>query len=126
MAKKSKKNKPTPEQMPIIHPHAAGIDVGAEEHWVCVPADRDAQPLQTLSAFPCDWHRLADWLTVCRITTVVMESTGVSWIPLFQMLEARGFQVALVNARHVKNVPGRPKTDRLDWQWLQRLHRYGF
>ena len=61
MAKQGKQNTPTPDNMPILHPHAAGIDVGAEEHWVCVPADRDAQPVQTLSAFPCDWHRLADW-----------------------------------------------------------------
>ena len=125
MAKKGKKNKPTPENMPIIHPHAAGIDVGAEEHWVCVPADRDAQPIQKFSAFTCDLHRLADWLTTCRVTTVVMESTGVYWIPLFQILEARGFEVALVNARHVKNVPGRPKTDRFDCRWLQKLHTYG-
>jgi len=122
MAKKGKKNTPTPENMPIIHPHAAGIDVGAEEHWVCVPADRDAQPIQKVSAFPCDLHRLADWLKACGITTVAMESTGVYWIPLFQILEARGFEVALVNARHVKNVPGRPKTDRFDCRWLQKLH----
>ena len=125
MAKKGKQNTPTPENMPILHPHAAGIDVGAEEHWVCVPADRDAQPVQKLSAFTCDLHRLADWFTACRITTVVMESTGVYWIPLFQILEARGFEVALVNARHVKNVPGRPKTDRFDCRWLQKLHTYG-
>jgi transposase len=125
MAKKGKKTKPIPENMLIIHPHAAGIDVGAEEHWVCVPADRDAQPVQKFSAFTCDLHRLADWLTACRITTVVMESTGVYWIPLFQILEARGFEVALVNARHVKNVPGRPKTDRFDCRWLQKLHTYG-
>jgi len=125
MAKKGKKNTPSPENMPILHPHAAGIDVGAEEHWVCVPADRDAQPVQKFSAFTCDLHRLADWLTACRITTVVMESTGVYWIPLFQILEARGFEVALVNARHVKNVPGRPKTDRFDCRWLQKLHTYG-
>ena len=125
MAKKGKKNTPTLENMPLIHPHAAGIDVGAEEHWVCVPADRDAQPVQKFSAFTCDLHRLADWLTTCRITTVVMESTGVYWIPLFQILEARGFEVALVNARHVKNVPGRPKTDRFDCRWLQKLHMYG-
>ncbi len=125
MAKKGKKNKPTPENMPIIHPHAAGIDVGAEEHWVCVPADRDAQPIQTFSAFTCDLHRLADWLKACGITTVAMASTGVYWIPLFQMLETRGFEVALVNARHVKNVPGRPKTDRFDCRWLQKLPTYG-
>ena len=125
MAKKGKKHTPSPENMPILHPHAAGIDVGAEEHWVCVPADRDAQPVQKLSAFTCDLHRLADWLTACRMTTVVMESTGVYWIPLFQILEARGFEVALVNARHVKHVPGRPKTDRFDCRWLQKLHTYG-
>ena len=125
MAKKGKKTKPMPDNMLIIHPHAAGIDVGAEEHWVCVPADRDAQPVQKFSAFTCDLHRLADWLTACRITTVVMESTGVYWLPLFQILEARGFEVALVNARHVKNVPGRPKTDRFDCRWLQKLHTYG-
>jgi transposase len=125
MAKKDKKNTPSPENMPILHPHAAGIDVGAEEHWVWVPADRDAQPVQKFSAFTCDLHRLADWLTACRMTTVVMESTGVYWIPLFQILEARGFEVALVNARHVKNVPGRPKTDRFDCRWLQKLQTYG-
>jgi transposase len=125
MAHIGKKTKPTPEGMPLVHPHAAGIDVGAEEHWVCVPADRDAQPIQKFSAFTCDLYRLADWLTACRITTVVMESTGVYWIPLFQILEARGFEVALVNARHAKNVPGRPKTDRFDCRWLQKLHSYG-
>ena len=125
MAKKGKKNTPSPENMPILHPHAAGSDVGAEEHWGGVPADRDAQPVQPFSAFTCDLHRLADWRTACRITTVVMESTGVYWIPLFQILEVRGFEVALVNARHVKNVPGRPKTDRFDCRWLHKLHTYG-
>ena len=125
MAKKGKKHKTTPENLPIIHPHAAGIDVGAQEHWVCVPPDRDAQPIQTLSAFPCDVHRLAHWFPTCRVTTVAMESTGVYWIPLFQILEARGFEVALVKARHVKNVPGRPHTDRFDCRWLQKLPAYG-
>src|SRR5438128_11402391 len=107
MAPRGKKTKPTPEDMPLVHPHAAGIDVGAEEHWVCVPADRDVQPIQKFSAFTCDLYRLADWLTTCRITTVVMESTGVYWIPLFQILEARGVEVALVNALHVQHVAGR-------------------
>jgi hypothetical protein len=125
MAKKGKKHTPAPKHMPLIHPHAAGIAVGAEEPWVCVPADRDAQPVQKFRAFTCDWHRLADWLQACGITTVVMESTGVSWIPLLQILETRGFAVALVNARHVKNVPGRPKTDRFDCRWRQKLHSDG-
>src|SRR5436309_2308929 len=125
MAHKGKKTKPTPEGLPLVHPHAAGIDVGAEEHWVCVPADRDSQPIQTLRAFTCDVPRLADWVTTCRITTVVMESTGVYWMPLLQILEARGFEVALGNARHAKHVPGRPQTDRCDGRWLQKLHRYG-
>src|SRR6266699_6053769 len=124
MAKKGKQTKPIPDNMLIIHPHAAGIDVGAEEHWVCVPADRDAQPVQKFSAFTCDLHRLADWFTACRVTTVAMESTGVYWIPLFQILEARGFSVFLVNAHHVKNVPGR-KSDVSDCQWLQYLHSVG-
>src|SRR5207244_10989380 len=70
MAKKGKKTTPLPENMPLIHPHAAGLDVGAEEHWVCVPAERDAQPIQKCSAFPCDLPRLADWLKACGLTTV--------------------------------------------------------
>jgi transposase len=125
MAKQGKQHTRTLENMPMLHPHAAGIDMGAEEHGVCVPADRDAQPVQQLSAFPCDLPRLADWLTTCRMTTVVMESTGVYWMPLFQILEARGFEVALVHARHVNNVPGRPQTDRCDCRWLQKVQRSG-
>jgi len=125
MAKKGKKHKPTPENMPMIHPPAAGIDGGAEEHWVCVPTDRDAQPVQTLRAFTCDLHRLADWLKACGITPVAMASTGVYWMPLVQLLEARGFAVALVQARHVKHVPGRPTTDRFDGRWRQKWHTSG-
>jgi transposase len=125
MAKKGKQTKPMPANRLIIPPHAAGIDVGAEEHWVCGPADCAAQPVQKFRALTCDLHRLADWLTACRIPAVVRESTGVSWLPLFQILEARGFAVALVHARHVKNVPGRPKTERFDCRWLQKLHTYG-
>src|SRR6266702_3475447 len=125
MAHTGKKTKPTPEGMPLGHPHAAGIDVGADEHWVCVPADRDVQPIQQLSAFPCALYRLADWLTACRITTVVMASTGVYGMPLWQMLAARGFAVAVVNARHAQHVPGRPQPDRCDGRWLPKLQSYG-
>jgi len=112
--------------MPLIHPHAAGIDGGAEEQWGCVPADRDVQSVQQLRACPCDVPRLADWLTTCRLTTVVMASTGVDWMPLFHLLEAQGFEVALVHARHVNNVPGRPQTDRFDGRGLQKWHPDGF
>lgn len=107
-----------------IHLHAAGIDIGSKEHFVAVPGDRDTAPVRSFRTFTADLHRLADWLRACRIETVAMESTGVYWIPLFQILEARGFQVLLVNARHVKNLPGR-KTDVADCQWLQQLHTFG-
>jgi len=114
----------TQEIFQMINPNAAGIDVGSEEHWVAVPEDRDEQPVRKFGCFTSDLYALADWLKKCRIETVAMESTGVYWIPLFQILESQGFEVKLVNARHVKNVPGR-KTDVLDCQWLQRLHTFG-
>ena len=104
--------------------NAAGIDVGASSHFVAVPADRAEPPVQEFEAFTADLYRLADWLTQCGVETVVMESTGVYWIPLFGVLEGRGFQVMLVDPRRIKNVPGR-KTDVLDYQWLQQLHTYG-
>ena len=113
-----------PVTMPVLHPHAGGIDVGATELYVCVPLDRDPQPIRRFGVFTADLHTLADWLTQCGVTSVAMESTGVYWIPLFQILETRGFDVCLVNARHVKNVPGR-KTDVQDCQWLQYLHSVG-
>jgi transposase len=117
---------PTPHSSLLerINPNAAGIDCGAEEHYVAVPADREAVPVRSFATFTTDLHRLADWLTACGITTVAMESTGVYWIPLYEILEARGLDVVLVNARHVKNVPGR-KTDVVDCQWLQELHSVG-
>jgi transposase len=108
----------------VMNPNAAGIDVGSAEHWVAVPEDRDNQPVRSFTCFTADLHAMADWLKTCAIQTVVMESTGVYWIPLYQLLERQGFDVKLVNARHVKNVPGR-KTDVSDCQWLQRLHTYG-
>lgn len=106
--------------MPLLHPPAAGIDGGAEAQWGCVPADRAAQPRQQLSALPCDVHRLADWLQACGSTTVAMASPGGDGMPLLQMLEARGFAGALVYARHVKPVPGRPHTERVDGRWLHK------
>lgn len=108
----------------VIHPNAAGIDVGAEESYVAVPADRDKNPVRRFGCFTEDLHGLAQWLQGCGIDTVAMESTGVYWVPLLQVLESYGLEVYLVNARHYKNVPGR-KTDVLDCQWLQRLHSFG-
>ena len=110
--------------MGMINPNAAGIDIGSEEHWVAVPEDRDEQPVRSFACFTADLYALADWLEQCGIETVAMESTGVYWIAAFQVLETRGFEVKLVNARHVKNVPGR-KTDVMDCQWIQRLHSFG-
>lgn len=109
----------------MINPNAAGIDVASEQMWGCVPADRAETPVRKFGAFTCDLYAIAEWLTTCRVTSVAMESTGIYWIPLYQVLEARGFEVCLVNARQMKNVSGRPKTDRLDCQWIQRLHSYG-
>lgn len=113
------------QQLAMINPNAAGIDVASEEMWVCVPADRAETTVRKFGAFTCDLQAIADWLTECRVTTVAMESTGIYWIPLYQILETRGFEVCLVNARQMKNVSGRPKTDRLDCRWIQRLHSYG-
>ena len=111
-------------QFSRINPNAAGLDVGSTFHVVAVPADRDEKPVRTFRTFSGDLYRLADWLQAKGIQTVAMESTGVYWIPVFEILEARGFEVLLVNARHVKNVPGR-KTDVNDAQWLQQLHEHG-
>ena len=108
----------------ITHPNAAGIDIGSASHYVAVPPDRDDEPVREFSSFTEDLHALADWLKACKVDTVAMESTGVYWIPLFELLESRGFTVLLVNARHVKNVSGR-KSDVLDCQWLQQLMSYG-
>ena len=123
-----RKGNVNPEDLSQLNLNAAGIDVGATSHYVAVPADRAEQPVQEFEAFTTDLYRLADWLAGCSVETVVMESTGVYWIPLFGVLEERGFQVMLqvmlVDPRRIKNVPGR-KTDVLDCQWLQQLHTYG-
>jgi transposase len=108
----------------ITHPNAAGIDIGSASHFVAVPPDRDDEPVREFPSFTVDLNALADWLQACAVDTIAMESTGVYWIPLFELLESRGFTVLLVNARHVKNVSGR-KSDVLDCQWLQQLMTYG-
>ncbi len=115
---------PTVDILEQINHHAAGLDIGSAEIWAAVPVDRDAQSVQVFPTFTVDLHALADWLEKCGIKTVAMESTGVYWIPVYEVLESRGFEVYLVNARDVKNVPGR-KTDILDCQWIQQLHTYG-
>jgi transposase len=117
---------PRPKVMalPTLSPNAAGLDIGSAEIWAAVPANRDAEPVRPFGTFTPDLNALADWLQACGITPVAMESTGVYWIPIFELLEARGFQVFLVNARHLKNVPGR-KTAVLDCQWIQYLHSVG-
>lgn len=125
MARKRKESSKTSQTaMPVMRPDAAGIDIGATEIFVAVPADRVTENVRSFPTFTQDLYATADWLKACRIQTVAMESTGVYWIPLFQILEERGFEVCLVNARHVKNVPGR-RTDVSDCQWLQFLHSVG-
>ena len=125
MAKpKRRKHRKLDRSLPEMRPNAGGIDVGATEVFVAVPADRDKDSVRSFPTFTQDLYELADWLKQCRVDTVAMESTGVYWIPLFQILEARGIEVHLVNAQHVHHVPGR-KSDVLDCQWLQYLHSVG-
>src|SRR5256712_786442 len=125
MAKtKKRKHRKLDRSLPVMRPNAGGIDIGATEIFVTVPADRDNESVRSFPTFTQDLHALADWIQQCRVDTVAMESTGVYWIPLFQILEARGIEVHLVNAQHVHHVPGR-KSDVLDCQWLQYLHSVG-
>jgi transposase len=125
-----------PGQLSVTNKRAAGIDVHAAEHWVAVPPEAVAgtavDPSSNLplhvrrfGTFTADLEALADWLQECGVTTVAMESTGVYWIPVFELLERRGLQVILVDPRQMSRVPGRPKSDFLDCQWIQRLHSYG-
>ena len=115
---------PEAGSMTVVNPHAAGLDIGLEEIWVAVPAQSDPQPVRKFGTFTPDLQALANWLRACGVTTVAMESTGVLWIPIYELLQAQGFKPYLVNARHLKNVPGR-KSDVKDCQWSQRLHSYG-
>jgi transposase len=136
VVRKGKGSPSGPERLPVTNPRAAGIDVHAAEHWVSVPPDAvPAGPVDRTSKLPpnvrcfgtctADLEELADWLKHCGITTVAMESTGVYWIPLFELLERRGIQVFLVDPRQTSRAPGRPKSDVLDCQWIQRLHSCG-
>jgi len=122
--KRARRDQALPTALQRINLNAAGIDVGGASHYVAVPEDRDDQPVREFAAFTGDLYRMADWLKACGIETVAMESTGVYWIPVFQVLEERGFEVKLVDARQLKRVPGR-KSDVADCQWLQQLHTFG-
>jgi transposase len=106
----------------VVHPHTAGIDVGNSAHYVAVRPDRDREPVRRFECFTADLHRLADWLQSCGVQTVALQSTGVYWIPPYDILEERGLlEVYLVNTRHTKNLPGR-KSDVQESQWLLKLH----
>jgi transposase len=107
--------------LPVMHADTAGIDVGATEIYVAVPADRDEEAARCFGGFLEDLRKIAEWLRQCGVQRIAMESTGVDWIPLWQILADGGFEVCLVNARQFKNVPGK-KTDVEDCQWLQFLH----
>lgn len=121
---KAKARKSAKNELQAINPHAAGIDVGSKFHLVAVSPEHDPDPVRKFNSFTTDLYRLADWLKTVGTTTIAMESTGVYWIPVFEILESRGFEVILVNAREAKRVPGR-KTDVKDAQWIQQLHQYG-
>ena len=120
-----------------LNPHAAGIDIGATELWGCVPPSAVTAPsapnapavlplhVRCFGSFTADLYAIAAWLRQCQVTTVAMESTGVYWIPLYDLLESEGFQVLLVDPRQVQRAPNRPKTDVHDCQWIQRLHSLG-
>jgi transposase len=108
----------------LVHPNAAGIDIGSRQHYVAVGPDRDPQPVRTFGCFTQDLHRMAEWLQACGVRTIAMQSTGVYWIPVYDVLEQHGFEVWLVNARQTRNLPGR-KTDVQESQWLLKLHTYG-
>jgi len=108
----------------VVHPDAAGIDIGGSEHWVAISPDRDEHPVRCFDCFTADLEQMADWLKARGVRSVAMQSTGVYWIPVFEILQQRGMEVYLVNARHTKNLPGR-KSDIAECQWLLKLHTFG-
>jgi transposase len=121
---RTKTRRPRPSLLERIQPDAVGVDCGERSHFVAVPVERDPEPVREFRTFTAELIRLADWLAQCRVKTVALESTGVYWIPLYEIREARGFEVVLVNARDVHNVPGR-KSDVQDCEWLRELHSVG-
>src|SRR5215475_4425554 len=108
----------------VVHPHAAGIDIGNESHYVAVPPSLDPQPVRCYGCTTAELRKMAEWLTQCGIRTVALQSTGVYWIAVYDILEEAGLEVYLVNARETKNLPGR-KSDVQESQWLMKLHTYG-
>ena len=108
----------------VVHPDAAGIDIGNESHYVAVPPTRDSQPVRRFGCTTAELKEMAVWLKQCAIRTIAMQSTGVYWIAVYDILEEAGFEVYLVNARETKNLPGR-KSDVQESQWLMKLHTYG-
>lgn len=126
---KGKQEKSAPQPMEwkaleIVHPHAAGIDVGDQEHWVAISPERDAEPVRCFGCFTVDLEEMARWLVDKGVRSVALQSTGVYWMSVFEILEQHGLEVYLVNARHTKNVPGR-KSDIQECQWLLKLHAFG-
>jgi transposase len=128
---KTRKHKQATDRTPdwklnldVVHPNAAGIDIGNQAHYVAVAPDRDGEPVRRFECFTEDLRRLAAWLKACGVETVAMQSTGVYWLPVYEILAEAGFRVFLVNARHTKNLPGR-KTDVQECQWLLQLHTFG-
>ena len=122
--KKSVQKKVDWKALEIVHPDAAGIDVGGSEHWVAISPDRDPEPVRRFGCFTADLREMGRWLVARGVRSVAMQSTGVYWMPVFEVLEQYGLEVFLVNAQHTKNVPGR-KTDLQKCQWLLKLHAFG-
>ena len=122
--KKGAKRKIDWKALEIVHPDAAGIDIGGSEHWVAISPERDEQPVRCFECYTADLEEMADWLVERGVRSVAMQSTGVYWIPVFEILQQHGLEVYLVNARHTKNLPGR-KSDIAECQWLLKLHTFG-
>src|SRR5229473_8140702 len=122
--KESAREKVDWKALEVVHPEAAGMDVGGSEHWVAVSPDRDPEPVRRFGCFTADLPEMARWLIDKGVRSVAMQSTGVYWVPVLEVLEQHGLEVYLVNARHTKNLPGR-KSDVQESQWLLKLHTYG-